>query len=96
VIDNVTGAKENTDFNRFHAGVHLNPHVEKRAKGGEDAACLNPNMLAVADGVGGWAESGVDPAVYSKRLCELIDSIYNTGDDLYKVSPKELLVDAVE
>jgi len=52
-------------------------------------------MLAVADGVGGWAESGVDPAIYSKKLCKLIDELYATGDDRYIASPKELLIDAV-
>jgi len=26
--------------------------------------------LAVADGVGGWAEVGVDPGLYSKKLCK--------------------------
>jgi len=52
-------------------------------------------MLAVADGVGGWAESGVDPAVYSKKLCRLIDELYATKDDRYTASPKELMIDAV-
>jgi len=32
----------------------MNPHIEKRQKGGEDAACMTENMLCVADGVGGW------------------------------------------
>ncbi len=27
------------------------------------------SILAVADGVGGWADHGVDPALYSKELC---------------------------
>jgi hypothetical protein len=65
-----------TTKNQFKAGVHLNPHYAKRHKGGEDAACLCPTMLCVADGVGGWAESGIDPAIYSKRLCALIDGLY--------------------
>ena len=56
---------------------------------------MNDNMLSVADGVGGWAESGIDPAIYSKRLCSLIDTLYETGNDRYLYSPKELLVDAV-
>jgi protein phosphatase PTC7 len=62
--------------NRFKAGVYINPHYAKRHKGGEDAACLSENMLSVADGVGGWAESGIDPAIYSKRLCQLMDTLY--------------------
>lgn len=48
----------------------LLPHPDKRAKGGEDAfftdeAC---GAVGVADGVGGWASSGVDPGVFSRRL----------------------------
>ena len=53
--------------------MFLKPHPEKAYKGGEDAACLSNTMISVADGVGGWALSGVDPAVYSKKLCQLID-----------------------
>ena len=63
------GEGSNNTLNKFAAGLKINPHYAKRYKGGEDAACLTPRMLAVADGVGGWAESGVDPAIYSKRLC---------------------------
>jgi hypothetical protein len=49
--------------------VFVLPHMQKRHKGGEDAAVLTDRVLAVADGVGGWAENGVDPANYSRRLC---------------------------
>jgi protein phosphatase PTC7 len=58
-------------MNSLKAGFFLNPHHQKKHKGGEDACALADNMLAVADGVGGWAESGIDPAIYSKRLCSL-------------------------
>ena len=55
-------------------------------------------MLSVADGVGGWAESGIDPAIYSKNLCQQIYKLYTmaekTNNDRYLVSPKQLLVDA--
>ena len=67
----------------FSSGLSMIPHYEKRAKGGEDAAYSNDNLLSVADGVGGWAESGVDPAIYSKRLCKLIGELYETRDDRY-------------
>ena len=30
------------------------------------------NVLVVADGVGGWADQGVDPGLYSKKLCQII------------------------
>lgn len=44
------------------------PHPEKIAKGGEDACFANEYILSAADGVGGWADSGVDPAIYSRKL----------------------------
>ena len=43
--------------------------MQKRAKGGEDAAVLTERIIGVADGVGGWSEQGVDPAIYSRTLC---------------------------
>lgn len=45
------------------------PHPKKAYKGGEDAYYADKGLLAVADGVGGWAESGIDPGLYSKELC---------------------------
>lgn len=39
------------------------------AKGGEDAyfvSSLHRGVIAVSDGVSGWAEEGVDPADYSR------------------------------
>lgn len=51
------------------------PHPDKKDKGGEDAFfssrwySLLISVLAVADGVGGWNELGVDPALYSRKLC---------------------------
>jgi len=64
------------------------------AKGGEDAASVSPNVLAVADGVGGWAESGVDPAIFSKKLCKNIDELIKKKDS-YIFEPKTLLIEAV-
>ena len=34
-------------------------------------------MVAVADGVGGWAEEGVDPSVYSNELCRNLETVYD-------------------
>ena len=49
------------------------PHSDKVYKGGEDAYFVNKNILIVVDGVGGWADSGVDPAIYSKKLCKMFN-----------------------
>ena len=69
------------------------PHIEKRAKGGEDAYYINSNILAVADGVGGWNSQGVDPALYSKELCRkliifLTNSIENEYTEIKEYSEK--------
>ena len=56
-------------FLRGYHRVFVLPHMQKRHKGGEDAAVLTDRVLSVADGVGGWAENNVDPANYSRRLC---------------------------
>ena len=58
---------------RFEYASHMTPHPEKAAKGGEDAIYTSSNVLFIADGVGGWSESGVDPAVYSKRLAVIVE-----------------------
>ena len=46
------------------------PHPEKAHKGGEDAWFIAEDGMSfgVADGVGGWAEHGVDPAEYARQL----------------------------
>ena len=80
----------------------MNPHPAKRAKGGEDAASVTENVIAVADGVGGWAESGVDPAKFSRALCHNIDkrlvdpNASTQTKNTYITDPQRLLIDAVE
>lgn len=57
------------------------PHKDKVEKGGEDAFFVTSagcGAVGVADGVGGWSEDGVDPALYARtlmvRCCEALDS----------------------
>jgi protein phosphatase PTC7 len=69
------------------------PHYTKRAKGGEDAYVNTDKLLVVADGVGGWAEYGIDPGLFSKQLVKDIEAEYNknpTG------SMKQMLMEAVK
>jgi len=33
-------------------------------------------LLAVADGVGGWNERGIDPALFSRELCKNLKESY--------------------
>ena len=66
------------------------PHPEKVFKGGEDASFVSEDgyALGVFDGVGGWAGTGVDPAVYSRSLASECAAAHKlTGS----CSPKELL-----
>ncbi|CAN8264080.1 unnamed protein product [Cochlearia groenlandica] len=46
------------------------PHPEKESTGGEDAhfICDEEQAIGVADGVGGWAEVGVDAGLFSREL----------------------------
>lgn len=45
-------------------------------------------MLCVADGVGGWAEHGVDPGLYSKELVKNIETNFNNNIAGYLKYPK--------
>ena len=100
IINNIddTKAEEESQkqINVFNAGIFMNPHFEKRKKGGEDAATMTLNLLAVADGVGGWASSGIDPAIYSRKLCNLIGEIAEKADDRHLMNPKEVIIEACD
>ena len=52
------------------------PHSEKIEKGGEDAWFVDEDFMTVADGVGGWAEEGIDAGLYSRQLVSDIHTIY--------------------
>ena len=49
-------------------GAWALPHPEKLKRGGEDAHFVGREAAGVADGVGGWAQLGVDPGVYSREF----------------------------
>jgi protein phosphatase PTC7 len=51
-------------------GFCMIPHPDKVYKGGEDGAFLDHRLAAfgVADGVGGYADSGIDPAVFARLI----------------------------
>lgn len=45
------------------------PHPDKEETGGEDAHFISDKQaIGVADGVGGWANHGVDSGLYSREL----------------------------
>eukprot|EP00535_Pseudo-nitzschia_heimii_P004576 CAMPEP_0197178654 /NCGR_PEP_ID=MMETSP1423-20130617/3871_1 /TAXON_ID=476441 /ORGANISM="Pseudo-nitzschia heimii, Strain UNC1101" /LENGTH=445 /DNA_ID=CAMNT_0042628439 /DNA_START=44 /DNA_END=1381 /DNA_ORIENTATION=+ len=63
---------------RFAHKTVIIPHDEKKHRGGEDAASTTDTMLVVADGVGGWANRGVNPGLYSRKLVDLVTSSYES------------------
>ena len=69
----------------FNYGVTSLPHMEKRAKGGEDSHCTSSEVISVADGVGGWNEVGVDPSLYSNNLCSNIIKYYTELSETYSL-----------
>ncbi|KAF6149714.1 hypothetical protein GIB67_038115 [Kingdonia uniflora] len=46
------------------------PHPDKEDTGGEDAhfICDDEQAIGVADGVGGWADQGIDAGIYAREL----------------------------
>lgn len=71
--------------NRFNFGSCYLPRPDKVAKGGDDANFESENLLAVADGVGGWEAMGIDPSKYSKKLVsEVAEAVKNSTDSNFK------------
>ena len=55
---------------RLFSGACYFPHPDKEFTGGEDAyfICPDKQVIGVADGVGAWADMGVDAGEYARRL----------------------------
>jgi protein phosphatase PTC7 len=49
----------------------------------------------VADGVGGWADLGVDPGLYSKKLCSIMKELFSSCSHKYIANPQLLIEEAV-
>ncbi|OMO82901.1 phosphatase 2C (PP2C)-like protein [Corchorus capsularis] len=76
----------------FCIGTHIIPHPNKVDKGGEDAffvSNFNGGVIAVADGVSGWAEQNVDPSLFSKELMANASSF--VGDEEVNYDPQILI-----
>jgi protein phosphatase PTC7 len=82
----------------FKCGVKQIPHPEKAYKGGEDAYVMSDQVIAVADGVGGWNAHGVDPALFSRELCRNVwdELILRRDKPNFNLNLKEILVEAVK
>jgi protein phosphatase PTC7 len=85
-----------TDIKECKAAINKN----KRARSGQDAFFYSQvgdtetTTFGVADGVGGWMDSGVDPADFSHGLCEYMACaarIWPQGAKTKSLHPKDLL-----
>ncbi|KRX04094.1 Protein phosphatase 2C (PP2C)-like domain [Pseudocohnilembus persalinus] len=54
----------------------------------------NNKLLCVCDGVGGWANHGVDAGKYSKKLASHIDELFQKTPQTYIEDPKSIIIDA--
>jgi len=73
---------------RFHADVAMVPHATKIKRGGEDAACVSPQILAVFDGVSAWwKEDDIDAGNYAYVHAALLQQ----QDEKTHCTAKELL-----
>uniref|UniRef100_A0A1J3K310 Protein phosphatase n=1 Tax=Noccaea caerulescens TaxID=107243 RepID=A0A1J3K310_NOCCA len=70
------------------------PHPEKEATGGEDAhfICEEEQAIGVADGVGGWAEVGVNAGLFSRELMSYsVSAIREQGKEGSSIDPLVVL-----
>ncbi|KAL2470964.1 putative protein phosphatase 2C 26 [Abeliophyllum distichum] len=73
-------------------GTHLIPHPNKVEKGGEDAFFISSckgGIIAVADGVSGWAERDVNPALFSRELMAHASNLVE--DEEVQYDPRTLI-----
>jgi protein phosphatase PTC7 len=89
----------NHDALGLQKGETLQQKRRGRPDSGQDAyfvsrvgADSNVTAFAIADGVGGWTEHGIDPADFSHGLCSHMAQISLAfGDKAENLSPKNLL-----
>ncbi|KQK02827.1 probable protein phosphatase 2C 1 isoform X2 [Brachypodium distachyon] len=76
-------------------GAHVIPHPRKAETGGEDAFFVDSDtggVFAIADGVSGWAERNVNPALFSREL--MANSSAFLKDEEVRHDPQILLMKA--
>lgn len=63
-----TSTKSGIKYFKTKTGSSNIPHYKKRLTGGEDSYLVLDDLVMVADGVGGWAGKGIDPALFPREL----------------------------
>ena len=80
-----------TPVNSLRATCHNFPGPNKQNPKGEDAHFIGPQAIAVADGVGGWAEIGVDPSRYANELMKGVATALTTLPEDDRLKPLSVL-----
>lgn len=78
---------------KLSSAASMLPHPEKEHRGGEDAYFIHAgdHCIGVADGVGGWAEVGVDPGLYSRELMSHALDLLDGIDRVHPGVPQSIL-----
>lgn len=66
------------------------PGPNKKNPKGEDAYYVNDVFMVVADGVGGWANRGIDPSLYSNKLVDNCKTNFYSNPQYYSRNLKLL------
>lgn len=80
-----------TPINSLKTACHNFPGPNKQNPKGEDAHFLSPLAIAVADGVGGWAEIGVDPSRYANELMKGVSTAVTSLSETDRLQPLAVL-----
>mmetsp|Transcript_22770 Transcript_22770/g.54509 ORF Transcript_22770/g.54509 Transcript_22770/m.54509 type:complete len:351 (-) Transcript_22770:256-1308(-) len=77
----------------FVSGAEMIPHPDKRDRGGEDSYFVSSSgtAIGVADGVGGWAEIGIDAGLYSRMLMNYCLEAVDEEVEMSAASPMRIL-----
>lgn len=77
--------------NVFKSAVYGIPGPEKINKLGEDAYYMSKEVIAIADGVGGWSTQGIDSSKYSWELMNNVGKSYTELHENLKYNVRDLL-----
>ena len=99
VVKDAAAARGATRLNPPKLGLDIGwssiPHPLKVQRGGEDSHIVarlhGATLLGVFDGVGGWAELGVDPAEYSRRLGRLVEASLAQNPSILETDDRPLM-----
>ena len=98
-VKDASAARGATRLNPPKLGLDIGwssiPHPLKVQRGGEDSHIVarlhGATLLGVFDGVGGWAELGVDPAEYSRRLGRLVEASLAQNPSILETDDRPLM-----